>query len=139
MVHFTFIGQGIHFQCRLPDNTALASTCPSRGTKGCSAIAFETRFATSISSEWQLVCENAWMSPMTMTMYMVGVMAGAVVLGSASDKVRPVFVFVTMNANFSNNSSVLERKEGYLRVLLGSHNSRQCSLKSSRGTSWLIL
>jgi len=87
MVHYTFIGQNVNFQCRLPDNSMLSSMCPERGLKECSSLAFETQFASSISSEWQLVCEKTWMSPLTMTLYMVGVMAGAVVLGSMSDRV----------------------------------------------------
>ena len=37
-------------------------------------------------SEWDLICDRAWMGPMIMSMFMAGVMVGAIVLGSMADK-----------------------------------------------------
>ena len=37
-------------------------------------------------SDWDLICDRAWMGPMIMSMFMAGVMAGALVLGSTADK-----------------------------------------------------
>ena len=38
-------------------------------------------------SEWDLVCDRAWMGPMIMSMFMAGVMVGAIVLGSTADRI----------------------------------------------------
>ena len=35
--------------------------------------------------EWSLVCERAWLAPLTMSLFMMGVMVGAVVLGPVAD------------------------------------------------------
>ena len=38
-------------------------------------------------SEWTLVCDRSWMGPMIMSMFMAGVMVGAIILGSTADKI----------------------------------------------------
>lgn len=38
-------------------------------------------------SEWDLICDRAWMGPMIMSLFMAGVMVGAIVLGSLADKI----------------------------------------------------
>ena len=37
-------------------------------------------------SDWDLICDRAWMGPTIMSMFMAGVMAGAIFLGSMADK-----------------------------------------------------
>ena len=38
-------------------------------------------------SEWTLVCDRAWMGPLIMSIFMAGVMVGAIVLGPVADKI----------------------------------------------------
>ena len=37
-------------------------------------------------SQWELICDYASSAPNTMSMYMAGVMAGSIVLGSLADR-----------------------------------------------------
>ena len=36
-------------------------------------------------SEWNLVCDQHWIPPMTMSVFMLGVMAGSLALGAMAD------------------------------------------------------
>ncbi|XP_053186672.1 organic cation/carnitine transporter 2-like [Scomber japonicus] len=59
---------------------------------------FSTEIYTStIVSEWDLVCDNAWKVPFSTSMFFVGVLFGSFISGHLSDRIgrKPVF-FVTM-------------------------------------------
>ena len=36
-------------------------------------------------SEWKLVCDQHWIPPMSMSVFMLGVMAGSLTLGAMAD------------------------------------------------------
>ncbi|XP_078516553.1 solute carrier family 22 member 20-like [Lissotriton helveticus] len=46
----------------------------------------QTVFSSTIVTEWDLVCEHRQMRQVAQTIYMAGVMVGAIVFGSASDR-----------------------------------------------------
>uniref|UniRef100_UPI0037E9BFD7 organic cation/carnitine transporter 2-like n=1 Tax=Semicossyphus pulcher TaxID=241346 RepID=UPI0037E9BFD7 len=55
------------------------------------------RYTSTIVSEWDLVCENAWKVPFSTSLFFVGVLIGSFISGHLSDRCgrKPVF-FVTM-------------------------------------------
>ncbi|XP_068196688.1 solute carrier family 22 member 4-like [Antennarius striatus] len=55
------------------------------------------RYTSTIVSEWDLVCENAWKVPFSTSLYFVGVLIGSLICGHLSDRFgrKPVF-FSTM-------------------------------------------
>jgi OCT family organic cation transporter-like MFS transporter 4/5 len=46
-----------------------------------------TEEESTIVSEWDLVCDRSWLTPLPMSSFMFGVMLGALVLGSLSDRI----------------------------------------------------
>ena len=75
-------------------------------------------------SEWNLICDRAWMGPMIMSMFMAGVMAGALVLGSMADKLgRRKTLSLTftslLTANFAGAYATNYIVYAFLRFLCG--------------------
>merc|ERR1719510_2133376 len=61
------------------------NSCPAGDSQKCESIKFNTSVTSSIVSEWQLVCEKHWIPPMTMSIFMAGVMTGSLALGAMAD------------------------------------------------------
>ena len=55
--------------------------------RNCIKVTYPEEIFPSVMSEWHLVCDRAWMGPMIMSMFMAGVMVGAIVLGSTADRI----------------------------------------------------
>ncbi|XP_042307072.1 solute carrier family 22 member 5-like [Sceloporus undulatus] len=54
-------------------------------------------YLATIVSQWDLVCENSWKTPLTTSLFFVGVLIGSFVSGQLSDKFgRKNVLFVTM-------------------------------------------
>jgi len=53
----------------------------------CHKIRFPNDAFPSAMSEWNLICDRAWMGPMVMSLYMAGIMTGSIILGPLSDKI----------------------------------------------------
>ncbi|XP_074545175.1 organic cation/carnitine transporter 2-like [Halichoeres trimaculatus] len=55
------------------------------------------RYTSTVVSEWDLVCENAWKVPFSTSLFFVGVLIGSFISGHLSDRFgrKPMF-FVTM-------------------------------------------
>ncbi|XP_029309229.1 solute carrier family 22 member 21-like [Cottoperca gobio] len=70
---------------------------PSNDTEQClDGWVFSTEIYTAtIVSEWDLVCDNAWMVPFTTSLFFVGVLIGSFISGHLSDRFgrKPVFFF----------------------------------------------
>jgi len=63
-------------------------TCPHNAVSQCQHLAFPLKASEStIVDEWQLVCERAYLAPMTMSAFMAGVMLGALACGALADAV----------------------------------------------------
>ncbi|KAI1294792.1 Organic cation transporter protein [Halotydeus destructor] len=43
-------------------------------------------FKTTIISEWDLVCDRAWLVPLSQSIFMIGVLVGAVLFGTLADR-----------------------------------------------------
>ncbi|XP_072446684.1 organic cation/carnitine transporter 2-like isoform X4 [Chiloscyllium punctatum] len=55
------------------------------------------QYISTIVSEWDLVCNNAWKMPFSMSVYFLGVLTGSFVSGVLSDRFgRKAILFVTM-------------------------------------------
>lgn len=62
-------------QCQGDDNTT------------CSSFEFDTtEFASTAVSEWALVCDRSWLSSLTQSVYMFGIVFSALIFGHYSDK-----------------------------------------------------
>ena len=88
------------FTCHLPNNTAL----PTGICGQCSKVTYP-RPIQSVATQWDLVCQRAWLGPLTMSVFMTGVMTGAVALGPLSDKLgRKRTMLVTFTAMLMANA-----------------------------------
>ncbi|XP_048399777.2 organic cation/carnitine transporter 2-like isoform X2 [Stegostoma tigrinum] len=55
------------------------------------------QYISTIVSEWDLVCENDWKGPFSMSVFFLGVLAGSFISGQLSDRFgRKVILFATM-------------------------------------------
>ena len=88
MLQYTFVGHDMPFTCvSKADGASHFKTCPSGGSSHCKDIIFNTNETDSINSEWHLVCDRAWMSPLSMSIFMLGVLIGSIILGSTADRI----------------------------------------------------
>ncbi|CAF4851696.1 unnamed protein product [Pieris macdunnoughi] len=63
-------------------------------TSTCSKWVFDTTYrASSRGMEWNLVCRNYWKGALVQSFYMLGVFAGAIILGGLADKIGRKTVF----------------------------------------------
>merc|ERR1712136_305553 len=70
------------FTCHLEDG----STLPPGQCGECTKVSGYPSPNQSVATHWDLVCGHAWLGPLTMSVFMTGVMTGAVALGPLSDK-----------------------------------------------------
>ena len=89
MLQYTFVGYEVDFSCTAADqDTPGVSQCPDGGTGDCQLLDFpDIERESTIVSEWQLVCERSSWGPFTMSVFMSGVMIGALILGSLADMI----------------------------------------------------
>jgi MFS family permease len=87
MLQYTFVGHDMSFICKLENGSKLVDECPNGETSKCAEIIFDTSDTSSINSEWNLVCDRTWLSPLTMSLFMSGVMIGSLILGAVADAV----------------------------------------------------
>ena len=92
------------FECRLANGTTLApGACDSNSP--CAQVTYPSRPFQSVATQWDLVCQSAWLGPLTMSVFMTGVMAGAVALGPLSDRLgRKRTMLVTFVAMLAANA-----------------------------------
>ncbi|XP_015189080.1 PREDICTED: organic cation transporter protein [Polistes dominula] len=66
----------------------------AEGVKPCEGYVYDrTKYKSTTTSEWNLVCDRAWLRATGDSLFMVGVMLGSMIFGALSDKYgrRPIF------------------------------------------------
>ncbi|XP_035731307.1 organic cation transporter protein-like [Vespa mandarinia] len=66
----------------------------TEGNKPCEEYVYDRRkYKSTTTSEWNLVCDRAWLRATGDSLFMVGVMLGSMIFGALSDKFgrRPIF------------------------------------------------
>ncbi|XP_053422911.1 organic cation/carnitine transporter 2 isoform X2 [Nycticebus coucang] len=61
-------------------------------------------YLSTIVTEWNLVCEDDWKAPLTVSMFFVGVLLGSFISGQLSDRFgrkKVLFITMTMQTGFS--------------------------------------
>lgn len=81
MLMNVFIGREPQWICSTSKNN---QTCPLDETT-CGSIRYTSTFS-SIASEWDLICDNAYKVDLTQSVFMIGVLIGGLLLGMFSDK-----------------------------------------------------
>lgn len=76
-----FLAPPMNFTCG--NSTDFDNQCYDNCTK----YTYDHRvFAETIKSEWDLVCNRAWLSNLTQTLFMLGILVGNMVFGHLSDR-----------------------------------------------------
>ncbi|XP_059094038.1 organic cation transporter protein-like [Tigriopus californicus] len=87
MMSYSFTAKEQDFTCHTNDNeTTLHNACPNGQNEQCLQIRYQSASSeTSAVSEWTLICDRSWLRPLTMSLFMGGVMVGALLFGFVSD------------------------------------------------------
>ena len=84
MLGIIFIAPATTFMCsetKLTNSTQM-DTCYS----DCVSYNFFSDFENTIISQWELICDRAWLANFTQTMCMFGVLIGSMVFGYVADR-----------------------------------------------------
>ncbi|XP_017494643.1 PREDICTED: organic cation transporter protein-like [Rhagoletis zephyria] len=88
-VSMVFLQSPIKSSCVVPDNNT--DVCAAE----CKEVAYDRSvFQENIISEWNLICERAWLASLAQSFLMIGIMLGSISFGLLADKWgrRPMFV-----------------------------------------------
>ena len=69
ILQYSFVARQTAFTCLTSTNHSLATTCPEDRVSQCASLHYE---ADTIIAEWDLVCDQNWLSKMTMSSLMLG-------------------------------------------------------------------
>lgn len=91
-----FIAPNTTFICTATNLTKNIVT--SKCYNDCIKYEYQTDFGNTIISQWDLVCDRAWMTNFTQTVAMFGVLLGSILFGFLADRYgrRPAFLAATM-------------------------------------------
>lgn len=101
MMQYNFVGRDdIDFTCHVENGTSMFNSCPDGKIASCIKVDFQTNSSDSINSEWSLICDQSWLSALSMSIFFGGVLLGSLVLGSVADRVGRkktlVFTFLVL-------------------------------------------
>jgi len=86
MLQYAFVSFHVDYSCVSENNQNLTNSC-GESRDHCKSLQFDTKFSSSIESEWGLVCDQNYLSKATMSVFMAGVMTGAFFLGKLADRI----------------------------------------------------
>lgn len=83
VLQYTFVARSSTFACT-SGGVTLQNDCFDNSVRRCSNLTFT---ASTVVSEWSLVCDRNWMAKATMSALMFGFLLGAVLLGNLADTI----------------------------------------------------
>ncbi|XP_063046715.1 solute carrier family 22 member 4-like [Engraulis encrasicolus] len=88
-------GETILSRCRRYTEQGGSGSANSNDTEGCvdGFVFSKERYVSTIVSEWDLVCDNEWKTPFTVTVFFFGVLFGSFLSGIISDRYGRKFIF----------------------------------------------
>ncbi|KAL2077665.1 hypothetical protein ACEWY4_027169 [Coilia grayii] len=93
-------GETILSRCRRYSEQEDSDAAYRNDTEGCldGWLFSEERYVSTIVTEWNLVCDDAWKAPFTLTVFFLGVLAGSFCSGITSDRYgrKPTFLITMM-------------------------------------------
>ena len=107
MLQYKFaVSKPSYFTCSLGGGKMVLSSCPENLAAKCGTIEYAPgEEYASAASEWDLVCDQEWLGPLSMSIFMTGVMIGAVALGYMADKLgRKRTLSITFIAMVASNT-----------------------------------
>lgn len=97
--------------------------------ENCTEYSYDHKiFAKTIISEWNLVCNRAWLSNLTQTLFMLGILVGNMVFGHLSD--RLVTIHLSRVSSPSSQPFVRSHRGGEVT----SRMRRRCRRYSTTGS-----
>ncbi|XP_062380825.1 organic cation/carnitine transporter 2-like [Sardina pilchardus] len=88
-------GQVILSRCRRYTEQGALNAWSNQSTEYCldGWVFSKERYVSTIVSEWDLVCDDEWKTPFTVTVFFFGVLAGSLLSGIISDRYGRKFIF----------------------------------------------
>jgi len=89
MIQYALVSFAVPFSCKSKEDKLLENACFDNARDSCASLTFNIKDAgaSSIVSEWGLVCDLNYKSKGTMSAFMAGVMVGAFLLGKLADRI----------------------------------------------------
>ncbi|CAM1299027.1 Uncharacterised protein g2302 [Pycnogonum litorale] len=81
------------FQCVTGNGTVYHSRCPSNDVRLCESVGYQTE-SSSIITEWNLICSESYKVQLSQSIYMCGVLCGAILFGYVSDAIGRLKTYI---------------------------------------------
>ena len=110
MLQYSFVGYSLPFLCETAEqDTPYHNECPANRAAKCTEITFETDGESTVVSEWSLICDSASLGPAVMSVFMFGVLVGALIMGLLADALgrRKTLFYCTVSIMIVNSLSGL--------------------------------
>ncbi|KAL2077661.1 hypothetical protein ACEWY4_027165 [Coilia grayii] len=93
-------GETILSRCRRYSEQEHSDAAYRNDTEGCldGWVFSKERYVSTIVTEWNLVCDDAWKAPFTLTVFFIGVLAGSFCSGILSDRYGRKITFFSTKA-----------------------------------------
>ncbi|CAM1299026.1 slc22a6 (predicted) [Pycnogonum litorale] len=82
-----------NFQCVLDNGTIYRDSCPSNDVRQCKNVIYQAE-SSSIITEWNLICSESYKVQLSQSIYMSGILFGAILFGYASDAIGRLKTYV---------------------------------------------
>ncbi|KAL2077662.1 hypothetical protein ACEWY4_027166 [Coilia grayii] len=102
-------GETILSRCRRYSEQEDSDAAYRNDTEGCldGWVFSEERYVSTIVTEWNLVCDEAWKAPFTLTVFIIGVLVGSFCSGILSDRYGRKITYFSAKAMETICASIL--------------------------------